>query len=37
VALIFAVVWPEKEEIPLEGMLFSSLPKPGSEDIQVRT
>jgi hypothetical protein len=37
VALMFAVVWPEKEEIPLEGMPYSSLPKPGSEDIQVRT
>jgi uncharacterized membrane protein YccC len=37
VALIFAVVWPEKEEIPPEGMSFSSLPKPGSSDIQVRT
>jgi uncharacterized membrane protein YccC len=37
VALIFAVVWPEKEESPPEGMSFSSLPKPGSSDIQVRT
>jgi uncharacterized membrane protein YccC len=37
VALIFAVIWPEKEEIPLEGMPFSSLPEPGSGDIQVRT
>jgi uncharacterized membrane protein YgaE (UPF0421/DUF939 family) len=37
VALIFAVVWPEKEETPLEGILFSSLPNPGSGDIQVRT
>ena len=37
VALMFAVVWPEKEEIPPEGIFFSSLPKPGSSDIQVRT
>src|ERR1700693_1921290 len=37
VALMFAVVWPEKEEIPPEGIFFSSLPEPGSEDIQVRT
>ena len=37
VALIFALVWPEKEEIPFEGVPLSSLPKPGSDDIQVRT
>jgi uncharacterized membrane protein YccC len=37
VALIFALVWPEKEEIPLERIPFSSVPKPVSEDIQVRT
>ena len=37
VALIFAVVWPEKEEIPPKEMAFSSLPKPGSDDIQVST
>jgi uncharacterized membrane protein YccC len=37
VALIFAVVWPEREEIPLEGTPSSSLPRTYSEDIQVRT
>ena len=37
VALIFALVWPEKEEMPLEGNPFASLPKSGSDDIQVRT
>ncbi len=37
VALIFALVWPEKEEMPLEGNPFASLPKSGSNDIQVRT
>src|SRR5277367_4748897 len=33
VALIFAVIWPEKEEIPFEGMPFSSLAKSGSDDV----
>lgn len=37
VALIFSVVWPEEEEIPLQGMPFSYLPKAGSDDFQVRT
>ena len=37
VALIFAVVWPEKEEIPLEEISISSLTKTGSDNIQVRT
>jgi uncharacterized membrane protein YgaE (UPF0421/DUF939 family) len=37
VALIFSAVWPEEEETPLEAMPFSYLPKPGSDDFQVRT
>jgi uncharacterized membrane protein YccC len=37
-ALIFSVVWPEKEEdAPTEKMPFSYLPKSGGDDIQVRT
>jgi hypothetical protein len=37
VALIFAVVWPEKEELRFPEMLFSSEPKRTSDDVQVRT
>jgi uncharacterized membrane protein YccC len=37
VALVFALVWPEAEEIPLEGVPLSALPKPGGNDFQVRT
>jgi uncharacterized membrane protein YccC len=37
VALIFSVVWPEEEETALEGIPFSSLVRPDSDDIEVRT
>jgi uncharacterized membrane protein YccC len=33
-ALIFATVWPEKEEIPSEGKLISSQAKSGSDQIR---
>jgi hypothetical protein len=36
VALIFSVVWPEEEEVPLLGMPFSYLAKAASGDAQVR-
>jgi uncharacterized membrane protein YccC len=37
VALIFSVVWPEQEELPVEQMPLPSLPNPASNDFQVRT
>jgi len=36
-ALIFATVWPEKDETPPKGKLNSSEPKSGADQIRART
>lgn len=37
IALVFALLWPEREENPLEEIPYASLTKTGSDNIQVRT